>query len=93
MGSSGISMPCFIIIRYFEPVCFMHPDLVKKQSGEFTVLFPRLFVCRCHKTSIKLFLLNHTIHLLCYFEYYVKAVPPVAAKLSVNQWNKFVLDR
>ena len=50
-------------------------------------------VCLCHKTNIKLFLLNNTIHLFCYFKNYVKAVLPVPAKRSVNRWNKVVLVR
>ena len=44
MGSSGISMPCFIIIRYFEPVCFMHPDLVKNNQ-ESSLSFSPGFAC------------------------------------------------
>ena len=60
---------------------------------EYLESVPFHVVCQCYKTNIKSSLLNHTIYLFCYFKYYVKSVPPVSAKRSVNRWNKFILDR
>lgn len=43
---ADISISCFIIIRYFEPVWFMHPKLVKKTIRRVHCPFPLAFLDR-----------------------------------------------
>ena len=51
---------------------------------EIMMVSPFQDVCLCHKTTIKLFLLINSIHLIRYFKNYSKAVLPVPVKRSMN---------
>ena len=91
----------FVLENFKKKICqkkklqgkkYSQPSLVDTKLSprdhareEYLLSVPFHVVCRCHKTNIKLFLLNHTIHLFCCFKNYVKSVPPVPAKRRVNR--------